>query len=286
MFIKIMPKILRMAEGDAGAGAAAGAGAGTPWYAGFDDETKGYMTNRGYDKKKPEEAFLEASKAHREATQKLGAPANELLRIPKDPNAAEWKDVWARLGKPGEAKDYDLSTVKRAGDKPIDNALADTLRNAAFDVNLPKEAAARLAAAVVKHLDAQNTATAAEKQDKLNTEKADLKKNWGNNEAANKVIAAAAARALGVDPATVEALEGVVGYAKIMEMFRVVGTKIGEDRFVNGGQGPNMGPMTVEQAKAEKEALMADKAWRDRYLAKGAEEVRKFTALNRIISGV
>ena len=117
-------------------------------------------------------------------------------------------------------------------------------------------------------------------------EKAELKKNWGSNEAANMVIAQAAVKALGVDPAAVAALEKVVGYAKVMDMFRNIGSKIGEDRFVSTGQGNDKGVMTRDQAESEKRDLMADEAWRIRYLKGGVDEQRKMQALNKMISGV
>lgn len=277
-------KIYRMADAGAGGGDGGAGGGEKPWFDTFDADTKGYIQTRGLDKKTAVEAFGEAYKAHREAEKLIGAPANEIIRLPKDPNAPEWKGVWERLGKPVEAKAYDLSTVKRAGDKPIEDALADTLRNAAFDANLPKDAAARLAANVVKHLDAEAAASAALATDKLNAEKAELKKNWGNNEAANMVVAQGAVKALGIDPQAVAALEKVVGYSKVMEMFRNIGTKIGEDRFVSGGGSGNAGVMTRDQAVSEKSELMRDKDWVKRYTSGGVEENRKMQALNKIIT--
>ena len=256
-----------------------------PWFDTFDAETKGYLQNKGLDKKTALEAVVEISKFHREAEKFVGAPANELLRLPKDPNAPEWKGVYERLGKPKEATEYDFASVKRAGDKPLDQALTDTLRQAAFDSNMSKEAATRLAANVVKHLDGVESATAADKAAALATEKKSLNDNWGVNAAANMVVAKAAAAALGVSPEAVAALESVVGYSKIMEMFRTIGTKIGEDRFVqsSGGQG---NVMTRDQAVAEKNALKADKNWVTRYINGGVEEKKKMDALDRIIVGI
>ncbi len=256
------------------------------WFDPLDTETKGYLQNRGWDKKSAIDAFMEASKAHREAEKFVGAPANEVLRLPKDANAPEWKNVWERLGKPIDAKDYDFSAVKRTGDKPLEQALADTLRQAAFDTNMSKEAAARLATNLAKHLDGVESAAAAATADKLAAEKKTLEANWGGNAAANMVVAQAAVRALGVEPEAVAALEKVVGYAKVMEMFRNIGAKIGEDRFVSNSNGGAPGVMTRDQAQAEKAALKNDKAWVKRYLDGGVEEKRKMDALDRIIVGI
>lgn len=295
MFIKGM-RIYRMAETGAGTGGegGGGAGGGTPWFESFDSETKGYLQTRGWDKKTAAEAMLEASKAHREAEKFVGAPADKLLRVPDERttdtqeartrHAEEWEKIHQRLGKPKEAKDYDFATVKRAGDKPLDAALTDTLRQAAFDANVGKDGALKLAAAVVKHLDATEAAGAADTADKLLAEKKALNDNWGVNANTNMMVAQGAVKALGIDPTAVAALEKVVGYAKVMEMFRNIGSKIGEDRFVNS-QGPGGGIMTKDQAQAEKSALMKDKAWVTRYNNGGVEEGRKMLTLNKIITG-
>lgn len=296
MFIPGKNRITRMAEGGGGAGgdpdvaavaaaaAAAAANANKSWYDSFDADTKGYLQNKGLDKKTPAEAFLEASKFHREAEKFVGAPANEMLRLPKEANDPKWEDVHKRLGKPADKKEYDFSTVKRAGDKALDEALSDTIRSAAWNSNVNKESAVRIAQDVVKYLDGVETATQAVKADKLIVEKAELAKNWGANAAANMVIAQGAAKALGVPPEAIAALEGQVGYAKVMDMMRNIGTKIGEDRFVNSPGGNNSGIMTRDQAVAEKNDLMADQAWKDRYLKGGVEEKRKMLALNTIIT--
>ena len=256
-----------------------------PWFETFDAETKGYLQNKGLDKKTALEAVVEISKFHREAEKFVGAPANELLRLPKDHNAPEWKNVYERLGKPKEATEYDFATVKRAGDKPLEQALTDTLRQAAFDCNLSKEAATRLATSVVKHIDGVESASAAEKAAALSTEKKALNDNWGVNAAANMIIAKGAASALGVTPDAVAALESVVGYAKIMEMFRAIGSKIGEDRFVQSGSGGG-NVMTRDQAVAEKNALKSDKDWVKRFINGGVEERKKMEALDKIIVGI
>lgn len=286
-----MKQILRAPEGDAGgdaaavAAAAAAAAAAKPWYEPLDADTKGYLTTKGLDKKTAVEAFAEAAKSHREAEKFVGAPANEMVRLPKEANAPEWEGVHQRLGKPKDKAEYDFATVKRAGDVALDAAFVDAMKDAAFAANMTKDAATRFVADVVKTQDAVTAASDALKADKLTAEKTELKKNWGANEAANLVIARSAAAALGVPPEGVAALEGIIGYAKVMEMFRDIGTKIGEDRFVTaGGQKGNV--MTRDQAVSQKNAHKNDKAWVTRFLAGGVEEKRTMDALDRIILGM
>lgn len=257
-----------------------------PWYDAFDADTKGYIQNKGLDKKTAPEAFLEAAKFHREAEKFVGAPANELVRLPKDPNAPEWKNIYERLGAPKDATGYDFSAIKLADGTPLDAETTEFMRSTVAPLNLSKDAAVAVTQAVVKLREKIAATELAERTAKLEVQKADLKKNWGANEAANMVVARAAAKALNVAPEAVAALEGQVGYAAVMEMFRTIGSKIGEDRFVTGGGGSNGGVMTRDQAVAEKNSLKADQAWVTRFLSGGTEERKKMEALDRIIVGV
>ncbi len=258
-----------------------------PWYTGVegvDAELTGHFQNRGWDKLAPPAVAVAAAKAHREAEKLIGVPATRLLRLPEDmANADGMKEVWSRLGKPADAKDYDLTTVKR-GNAPLDEKTQDFLRSVAFSTNLSKDGALRLAQEFAKFNDGLDSSSAADRAAALATEKAELKKNWGANEAANNLVAAGAAKALGVSPEHLAALENVIGYAKVMEMFRTIGTKIGEDKFVTAPGGGSPGVMTRDGAVAKKAELMRDTAWTKRYLDGGREEVREMTALNTIIS--
>lgn len=266
---------------------AGAAGDSQPWWGGYDDETKGYVQNKGLATKPIAEAFAAVSKFHREAEKMIGAPANELLRLPKEPNAPEWNQVYKRLGALDKPDDYKFDGVKHAGDKPLNEGLVATLRKAAHSAHLAPDAAQGFAKEIVQHLDKVESEKVLEATASVEKEKKALKDNWGTNEAANMVIARAAALALNVTPEAVSALEKQVGYSKVMEMFRLIGTKIGEDRFVNpGSPGGNGNVMTKEQAIAEKNALKNDNAWVNRYLSGGLEEKRKMEALDRLISGV
>lgn len=262
----------------------------TPWFegvAGVTPELVGHFQNRGLHTKTAAEAAVNLAVAHREAEGKLGIPADQIIRLPKDASdEAGWNALWGKLGKPAEAKDYDLSAVKDAAGNPIDAALAGFFRGTAHKLNLSKENAAALASEIQKFNDGKAVSAKAETDAKIVSAKADLAKNWGANAEANKFVAQQAAKALGVDPETVAALENQLGYSKVMEMFRQIGARIGEDKYVTGGSGAGAnGVMTREQAMAKKGELMKDTAWAGRYMAGGAPEAREMTALNTLIVG-
>ena len=93
-------------------------------------------------------------------------------------------------------------------------------------------------------------------------------------------------RALGLDADTISKLESVVGYEKVMEAFRLIGSKIGEDRFITNEQkGGAQGVMTRDQALARKNDLKNDKAFVDKFLAGDAGSIREMAALDRLLTG-
>lgn len=279
-----------MPDGDTGAPTTTTATTTTteaPWFQGADPETVGYFQNRGLDKKTAAEAAIAAAKAHREAEKFVGAPADQLLRVPKDAaDAAGWDAVWSKLGVPKDAKAYDFSSVKRADGQAADPAFQEKMREWALSNKLTPNAALSLAQEFVKFQDGTAAGQSAELTAKLALEKDTLAKNWGTNFEANKFVASQAAKALGIDPETVVALEKTVGYAKVMEMFRTIGTKIGEDKFVLGGQQAGNGIMSRDQAMARKSELKNDKAFVSRFLAGDREAVAQMGALDRLIVGV
>jgi hypothetical protein len=258
----------------------------TPWYQGVADaDAIGHWQNQGLADKTPAEIAIAMTKAHREAQRYIGIPADQIARIPKpDAPEADQAAFWQRLGAGKEAKDYDFAGVKDAAGNPIDTALADALRAAAVTARTPKAQADALAAAVVKYNDARTTETAAQKAAALITEKTALKTNWGPNHDANMVIAKAAAAALGVTPEVVAALENQIGYSKTMDMFRNIGTKIGEDKFITSPAGGGK-MLTKEGAVSEKKNLMADQAFSARLLKGDTAAARQMRELNVLIAG-
>jgi hypothetical protein len=158
-------------------------------------------------------------------------------------------------------------------------------RAQAAALHLPKDAAPALLDAYLKHQNGIGAAAAAEKTAKLAEEHKVLDANWGANAEANKFLARKGAEKLGLDATAVDALEGVVGYAKTMEALRKVGEISGEAKFIGGNGMTQDGIMTREQAVARKAELMADGAWTKRYMDGGSAEAREMTALLTLIVG-
>lgn len=257
-----------------------------PWFDGAAPEEIGYLQNRGEDKKTAREAALAAGKSHREAEKLLGAPADKIVRLPNDPNDAEgWRQVQRKLGAPADAKEYDFSTVKFSDGSPLDDKFVSLMREQAIGLGLSKDKAAAHVQAVVKFMDAAENADATEMQGKIAAEKTKLATNWGPNYEANLFVAKQAATKLGVTSEELTALGNTIGFAKTMELFRNVGTKIGEDKFVLSQAPGGNGIMTKEQAVDRKSSLMKDEVWVKAYLGGDAAKKAEMTALNTMIVG-
>lgn len=277
-----------MAEGDpppAGGGDAAAAAGAKPWYDGADAETVGYLQNRGLDKLPPNEAALKAAGFHREAERLIGAPANEIVRLPKDPNdAAAWAAVRTRLGAPADEKGYNFADIKHADGSALTADEVTAWSKRALTLGLRPSDAVTLVADTIKAGDEAASSGLVEKQGKIAAEKTALAQSWGPNFEANMFVAKRAAAALGVTPEAIQALEGQIGYKAVMEMMRNIGSKIGEDKFVMSQQpGGIPQAMTREQAVERKASLMADKVWVKAYLEGDNQKAAEMTALNTMI---
>lgn len=272
--------------GDAAAAAAAAAAAPKPWYEGAAAEDVGYFQNRGWDKLDAKGAALEAAKAHRNAEKMLGHPADKMVRLPADANDAEgWRQVRLKLGAPQDAKGYDFTAIKHADGSPLEEAFANTMKERALRLGLKPSDALEFVSDLVKMGDESEGAEATEVAGKLAAEKTKLAENWGSKYAANEFVAKQTAAALGVTPEQVSALEKMVGYAAAMEMFRNIGTKIGEDKFVlSPGGGANQ-IMTKEQAVDRKDSLMKDTVWVSKYNSGDTAAFNEMLALNKMIVG-
>jgi hypothetical protein len=142
-----------------------------------------------------------------------------------------------------------------------------------------------VAKAVVKHLDDVAAADVTNKLAAIEAARAKLKESWGANFDMNKVVATQGAKRLGVEPETVAALENVVGYDKIMEMFRQIGARTSEDTFVEG-KGGGAAPVTRESARARLTELEGDKSWTKRLVEGDVATVNEWRSLTQQITGV
>jgi len=259
----------------------------TQWWSGLDDVHKGHVQSKGWDKLDPAAAAVAAAQAHREAQQYVGAPASELLRIPKQEDAAGQVAFWEKLGAQKDKAGYKLDDVKYADGTPLKPALVDSLTAAAAELHMPVEMFTRFATKVVQYQEGEQKAELASRQVAIQAEREKLATNWGAQADVNKFVAGRAVAALNIPPEAVTALENAAGYAATMEMFRDLGVRLGEAKFVTGASGGD-NVMSREQAIARRAELTADRSWGARWINDGpnSPERKELWALDVIINKV
>lgn len=271
--------------GNGGSGGS-GSGGGSPaWYEGkVDATTIGLWQNKGWNLADPAALASQITQSYTEAERFVGAPAAELVRLKPGDEVAQ-KALWARLGVPGEATGYDFAEVKFADGTAVEAGFTEAMRAAFHGANVPKDAAASVAKAVVKYMEAAETRETSERTAKLEAERAELARNWGANAEGNRFVAKQAALALKVTEAELDALANVVGGARTMEMFRQIGARMGEHTFISNPGGGGEGLMTRDQAAAKLGELKRDTAFTKRYLDGDTAANREMTALLTILHG-
>lgn len=274
------------AGGSAGGGAGSDAGAGgaaKPWFEGIDAETIGHWDNKGFKKEDPKALVTDLTKAWKGLEKHFGAPADRIIRLPeKADDEAGWSAVRQRLGMPKEAKEYDFANVKFADGTELDTGFADTMRAALHKAGVSKDGATDIARTVVKFMDDADAAEANTRAGTIKAERDILTKEWGTNFEFNRLTAMQGAKRLGVDEATVDVLQGSIGYAKVMEMFRRIGQGTSEDTFIEPTHG---NPTTLNGARAKIAELKGDPEWTARYLAGGKKERDELDNLMKLVHG-
>ncbi len=186
--------------------------------------------------------------------------AGNTLKLPKDDNDLDgFLAIKDKLGRPKEAKDYDLGPLLPEG---ADQAFADRYKEWAHKAGLTQREAKEMAAAY--------RATELEMIDGLNkrygAEIEALKTEWGQNydQRVNTVQRAIAAANL--TPEHYQAIEQAIGPGVAAKIFEFYGRNYVEgEPPADGSRMNGFGVATPAAAKAKMDALYADKVFMDRY---------------------
>jgi len=235
------------------------------WMAGFNDDLKGYLGNKGF--KDPSSL----ADAYRNLEKLQGVPQDRLLKLPesfyddKGALTAEGRAIYERIGAPKDPKDYGIEMPKEGGDA----ARLEGFLKAAHEMGLTKAQAQKLAATdgayIQKVMEAQKAqATAA-----FNDQQTALQKEWGAAYDSNRNIAADAARRMGLDAKKIDALSAALGHADTMKLLASIGKSVGESAFVQGQRANT--PLEPASAKSRISELMADKDFGQRLMNGEAE---------------
>ena len=249
-----------------------------PWIDGITDQpTRDWVAAKGF--KDP--GTLAQSALNLEKL--IGAPADRIVKLPTSADAAEWNEVYAKLGRPETADKYDLPIPE--GDT---GEFAKIAKEWFHKAGLSASQARMLAEMNNGHIAEMTKAQTAKVQQAHEAEIAGLKTEWGHEYQARTEIVDRAASAFGMTGEQLTALKTAMGPAAAMKFLHNIGTKVAvpTNGMVNSDNRTSGFGMSPDQAKAEIARLKSDKAFSAQYVAKDDktrfEAREKMKQLNQI----
>lgn len=249
-------------EGGDGAGGGEGGGAADqPWYAGASESVQALIGERKWDS-------IDAMASSYQNLEKLkGVPEAELMRLPKAGDAEGWTAAMRKLGLPESADGYEgLDFGEKASQQFMEWA-----KGAFHKAGLPPAAAKALAQEWNQYTESQMKELNDSLAMKQSEQQAALEKEWGAGYDNQVRAAKSAVREFGISEEMVNTLEESLGFDGVMKLFANIGSKLGEDRFSDGGsghQGDIGGGMTPAQAQQKWSDLMMDKEFTNALMSK------------------
>jgi hypothetical protein len=238
---------------------------------------KPWVSGMGLDKLAPDQALAKVLPMYRGAEQKLGVPADQVLRLPgKDAKPEEWKAVYQRLGAPDKPEGYELTAPEGDNGEFLKTASAWF-----HEIGVPKSQAAALAGKWAEYTQAQKVAMDGQWNQRFDTEVAALKTEWGDSFDKNSDLASRVQRAGGWTTEQLQAMEKALGPKAFMAGFAKFGGMVGEHRFT-GGEGEKQYGMSSEGARSRIADLKKDQGWVAKYSSGDADAKAEWTRLHQI----
>lgn len=245
------------------------------WMPDADADTSGYIQTKGW------QGPADAITSYRNLEKMVGADrAGRTVVLPAGDDATEWGGVFDKLGRPANADGYKLPVPDGA-----DPAFAKTAAAKMHELGLSAKQGEALAAWWNEQAGTQTSVIQAAEEAALAAEHAALAKDWGTGPDAQmrRELARRAAVNLGLDEASIAAMEKVSGYSKTMKALAKMGDLLREHGAEGLGEMGSFG-MTPEGAKSRKSQLMADKDWRARAMNPASAEWAEVKKLDGIIA--
>lgn len=242
--------------------------AGSSWKEGFDEETSAYVTNKGWE---GPDSMLESYRN----LEKLAGGNKNILEMPGvDATDEQMSDFYNRLGRPETAADYSFD-LPEGGDGDMLDWFKTTAHKHGLSDNQAKDLFADYEAMAGDRVE--NATNDLRQQSE--TDISDLQKEWGRDYEKNVDSGKRAVNALGYDEQSLSSLENKMGTSEMLKLFSQIGSKMGEDAFVDGdsdGSGFGGSPAAARQQLAD---LRLDKSFMDKYMSGDKDAINKFTRL-------
>lgn len=216
-------------------------------FEGLSEDAMTFVSNKGF--KNVEDVVT----GYRNLEKFTGVPADKLLKMPDENNADEVNAFYEKLGRPQKAEDYKFE-IADGQDDSIAKAIAPEL----FKAGLSQ----KQAAAIYKTLEAAKIEQTKAAEAAAVKAEEDLKSEWGTNYDNNLKAAQQAAKIAGVTAEQIEALQKATDYKTVMNMFKNLASKFGEDALRGAGDNKQTRfTLTPQQAREKIEQLKTNKDW-------------------------
>ena len=238
----------------------------------FSDDTRAYVENKGW------QDFNSIAKSAQHLEKMVRGDPEKMITLPGEAAAPEEIDqFYNKLGRPETKEGYDF------GDIDKNDPAVETMTAMFHEIGLTNQQANKMLGKLADYTKEQQAE--ADRQRQLNeaTEDKDLQKEWGAKYEQQMATAAQAYRALGIDGDTVDKLQDAMGYAGLMRFMSEIGSKIGEDAYIDGnGGGGFVNAMTPQQAQQRIAELKADKQFQQRYIGGEQTALEEMSKLHRM----
>ena len=235
------------------------AAATAPFYDGFTDAgLKEWAGKKGWSN------VESLAKSAHSLEQMIGAPADEVIRLPKNATPDQTRSVLQRLGLPESPDKYEIYTDPN---QPVNENFAKWAKETFHKAGMPAGMAKDITKAYSEFLGGALAQQSKDYELGVAADEKALHEEWKNGYDAQMNRASTAARQLGFTPEMVDAIEAAVGFGGTMRFFAGLASKMGESTFVSGdsnrgGQAFGM-QVTPAEAKAEWDKLSTDKGFAD-----------------------
>lgn len=225
--------------------------------------------------------------SHRNLEKMIGAPAEEIVRLGRAPDAETIRNLQTRLGLPDDASEYEIVTTEGL---PVDQGFMDAMRSAFHKQGFTADQVKGFTKDYADYMSAVVTQQGKDYAANAAAEDAQLRQEFGNGYDTQLNRASTTANLLGFTPEVIDAMESAMGYGNVIKFFAGLSSKFSEDNF-RGGEGSTSGfgfTMTPAEARSEWNRLSADpafsKALMDRTHPQHKDAVTKKSQLMELMS--
>lgn len=237
-------------------------------FEGLSEENKSFVANKGF------KSYDDVVTSYINLEKYQGVPADKILKMPDENNADEVNAFYKKLGRPDKAEDYKFEIAEGQ-----DDAIAKAIAPELFKAGLSQ----KQAAAIYKTLEAAKIEQSKAAEAAAVKAEEDLKSEWGTNYDNNLKAAQQAAKIAGVTAEQIEALQKATDYKTVMNMFKNLASKFGEDALRGAGDNKPTGfTLTPQQAREKIEQLKTNKDWVQKISSGDKAALQEYNDLTKI----